>query len=202
MFDLSFLQIVSRAIATIVVLAVMGFAVAGFARLLGDKGAGYDGKLTLNPLTHIDIVGLAAGIVARTGWIRPIAIDPAQCRGGRAGPVLAALAAMVAVWVFGRAVMLALPWIATSWPASSAAYAGATVREIANTVAWTLAINTIPVPPLLGGYLLQALAPGAHAWLVKRHLWVSLVLLVLIVLLYRSLPGTVLGNWAGVLGTR
>ena len=58
MFDLSFLQLLTRAIATIVVLALMGFCVAGFARLLGDRGPAYDGKLTLNPFVHMDIFGL------------------------------------------------------------------------------------------------------------------------------------------------
>lgn len=202
MFDLSFLQILSRAIAIVVVLTVMGFSVAGFARLLGDKGTAYDGKQTLNPLVHIDIFALIAGVAGRVGWIRPIAIDPGKTRGGRAGPVLVAIAAMAVVFVFGRIVLLVLPWVATSWPASSAAFVGATIRDIADTAAWTLAVNVIPVPPLLGGYLLQALAPAAHAWLVKRHLWVSIGLLVIVVLTYRSLPGTVLGDLADILVAR
>lgn len=202
MFDLSFLQILARAIAIVVVLTVMGFALAGFARLLGDKGAGYDGKLTLNPFVHVDIFGLIAGVAGRVGWIRPIAIDPAHCRGGRAGPILAALAAMIVVFAFGRLVLLLLPWVATSWPAASAGFVDVTIRDVATTTAWTLAVNVIPVPPLLGGYLLQAVAPRAHAWLVRRHIWVSIALLVLVVLTYRSLPSTVLGDMADALGAR
>lgn len=202
MFDLSFLQILARAFATGIVLMVMGFSLAGAARLLGDRGVAYDGKLTLNPLVHIDIFAFLAGIAGRVGWVRHIPIDPEKCRGGRLGPVLAAIAAMIATLVFARLILYALPWVATSWPASSAGFVDSTIREIANITAWTLALNVIPVPPLLGGYLLQAVAPPAHAWLVRRQFFVSIALLVLVVLSYRSLPGTVFGDLAALLRVR
>ena len=109
MFDLSFLQILARAIAMVVVLTVMGFALAGFARLLGDKGTAYDGKLTLNPFVHVDVFALVAGVAGRIGWIRPIAIDPTHCLGGRIGPILAAIATMIVVFAFGRLGLSLLP---------------------------------------------------------------------------------------------
>ena len=55
------------------------------------------------------------------------------------------------------------------------------MRTLADVAGWTLAANLIPLPPLLGGYLLQALAPKAHEWLVKRHFFISIALLVQIV---------------------
>ena len=202
MFDLSFLQILSRAIAIVIVLTVMGFSVAAFARLLGDKGAVYDAKLTPNPFAHIDIFAFAAGIIGRVGWIRPIAIDPAKCFGGRAGPVIVAIATLIVIFLLGRLSLLTLPWVAVSWPSSSAAFADSTIRTLADTAAWTLAANLLPLPPLLGGYLLQAISPKAHAWLVGRHLWVSLALLVLLVLTYRMLPSSALGDLARIFGAR
>lgn len=202
MFDLSFLQMLSRAIAIVIVLTVMGFSVAAFARLLGDRGAIYDAKLTPNPFVHIDIFALAAGIVGRVGWIRHIAIDPAQCRGGRAAPVVVAIASLVVVFLLGRLALQLLPWVAVSWPSSSAAFADSTLRTLADVAGWTLAANLIPLPPLLGGYLLQALAPRAHQWLVKRHFFISIALLVLVVLTYRMLPASVLGEAARFFGAR
>ncbi|WMT89041.1 hypothetical protein [Pelagibacterium sp. H642] len=202
MFDLSFLQIVSRAIAIVIVLTVMGFSVATFARLLGDKGAVYDAKLTPNPFAHIDIFAFAAGIIARIGWVRPIAIDPAKCFGGRTAPVIVAAATLIVVFLLGRLALMLLPWIAVSWPSSSAAFADSTMRTLADTAAWTLAANLIPLPPFLGGYLLQAVAPRAHSWLVQRHLWISLALLVVVVLTYRMISSTALGDLARLFGAR
>src|SRR5690606_41429019 len=106
----SFLQILARAFATGIVLMVMGFSLAGAARLLGDRGVAYDGKLTLNPLVHIDIFAFLAGIAGRVGWVRHIPIDPEKCRGGRLGPVLVAIAAMIAALDFARPTLYALPW--------------------------------------------------------------------------------------------
>ena len=202
MFDLSFLQLLSRAIATILVLALMGLCFAGFARLLGDRGPGHDGKLTINPFVHVDVFALLSGMVGRVGWIRPIAIDATAGRLGRATPVAVALLTMAAIFLFGRLVLLALPWVATSWPTSSAAFTDATIRVMADVAAWTLAINIIPIPPFLGGYLLLALAPNAHQWMVKRHLYVSIALAVIVVLTYRSLPATFFGDLARIFGAR
>ncbi|WP_417582796.1 hypothetical protein [Pelagibacterium sp.] len=202
MFDLSFVQILTRAIAAALVLALMGFSLAGFARLLGDKGAVHDGKLTINPLVHVDAFGLLAAIAGRVGWVRPIAISPNAGRLGKATPVVVAVLTMAAILVFGRLILLALPWVAASWPTSSAAFVDATIRMTADVAAWTVAINIIPVPPLLGGYLLLTIAPDIHGWLVKRHLYISIGLAVLIVLTYRSFPATPFGDLARFLGAR
>ena len=200
MLDLSFLQILSRLIAIIIVLAVMGFSLAGFARLLGDKGMIHDGKLSLNPLTHIDIFALVAGVAGRIGWLRPVNIDPLECRGHRVAPVLAAIGAMTALFFLGRVAGVLQPWVATSWPTSSASFATATLRAIGDTAGWTLAANAIPVPPLLGGYLVQAIAPATHDWLGKRHSFVSFALSALVIFSYGSLSNTPFGGWASTLG--
>ncbi|HWJ87967.1 MAG TPA: hypothetical protein VNS12_07855 [Pelagibacterium sp.] len=202
MFDLSFLQIVSRAIGAIIVLSFMGFAVALTARALGDKGPVYDRKLTLNPFVHVDPLGFLASIPVRTGWIRPIQIDPASCKGGRVAPVIVGLVALLAVFALGRILPLALPWVATSWPTSSAAFVDATIRMTADIAAWTIALNLLPFPPLIGGYLLQAVAPSAHAWMVKRHFYISIALAAVLILAHRTPALSVLGDTARLLGAR
>jgi hypothetical protein len=80
-------QFVLRLLAMVFVAAIHGFAVAGTACALGDPGPRYDGRLTANPFTHLDLLGTLAGVFS-LGWIRPIAIDPALLRFGasRAAP--------------------------------------------------------------------------------------------------------------------
>ncbi|MAN75802.1 hypothetical protein OF122_07380 [Pelagibacterium flavum] len=200
MFDLSFLQILTRAIAAIIVMTFMGFCATGFARVLGDRGVVYDGKLTLNPFVHCDLFGLLAGIVGRVCWVRPIAIDPVENRMGRATPVVVALLTFAALFVFSRVVLLSLPLVAVHWPISSAALADATIRMTSSMAVWTLVINLVPVPPLLGGYLLLSLTPRTHKWLAKRHLYVSIALAALIVATHRSLSETPFGALVNFLG--
>ncbi len=67
-----------------------------------DKGPGYDGKLTPNPFTHVDVLGLVAGVLTSWGWIRQIRIDAVELRGGRGGLVAVVAISLVATVVVFR----------------------------------------------------------------------------------------------------
>src|SRR5690606_24223315 len=101
MFGLSLAQILVRIAAFAIIIGVHGLVLAGLARLLGDRGPAHDGRLTVNPLVHLDLIGLVVALASRTGWIKPIDMDPAAMRLGRAGLVLCAVGALVATVVFG-----------------------------------------------------------------------------------------------------
>ena len=74
--DFSLQQLVLRFIAIVFIAALHGFAVAAAAGALGDPGPRHDGRLSINPLAHMDVVGTASGVLFSVGWIRPIAVDP------------------------------------------------------------------------------------------------------------------------------
>src|SRR5262249_38132215 len=93
--DYSLQQLVLRLVAMVFLAAVHGLAVAGAACALGDPGPRYDGRLTPHPLSHLDVLGTLAGVFS-AGWIKPIAIDPAELRTGRVGLVLVVLAGTAA----------------------------------------------------------------------------------------------------------
>ena len=60
MFDLSFHQLLIRAGACILITSIYGFVLAALARGLGDSGPQSDGRLTINPIDHLDVLGAAA----------------------------------------------------------------------------------------------------------------------------------------------
>ncbi len=60
--DYSLQQLVLRLLAMVFVAAVHGVAVAGAAVAMGDPGPRYDGRLTPNPLRHLDMLGTLAGV--------------------------------------------------------------------------------------------------------------------------------------------
>ena len=65
------------------------------AYLLGDDTAYRDGRVTLNPLSHLDVMGSLMLLMAGFGWGKPTPVVPSKLRGGVFGPVAVALAGPV-----------------------------------------------------------------------------------------------------------
>src|SRR5919107_1815057 len=86
------------------VAVLMGFVVgivlheaahAYSAYLLGDDTAYRAGRVTLNPLSHLDVLGSLMLLMAGFGWGRPTPVVPSKLKGGVFGPVAVALAGPV-----------------------------------------------------------------------------------------------------------
>jgi Zn-dependent protease len=137
-------------------LTIHEFSHGYVAWLLGDPTARDRGRLTLNPLKHLDPIGTIALFLFRFGWARPVPIDPTYFRHPTRDMAISSLA--------GPAANLL-----------TAAVAGAVVRVLAFTHVtgffWLLAnyfvlfnlilcfFNLIPIPPLDGSRLVYHLLP-------------------------------------------
>src|SRR5215469_4986043 len=123
--DLTLQQLVLRLIAYVFIAAVHGLAVAAVAVAMGDQGPRYDGRLRVNPLAHLDILGTAAGVLFSVGWIRPIAVDPFELRLGRIGLAIAVAAGAGATLISAAALRLIRPLVLPVLPdtASASAFA-------------------------------------------------------------------------------
>jgi len=164
------------------------FAHAWVATLLGDDTPRREGRVTLNPLAHVDWLGttilpaitsmLGAGFL---GWGKPVNTNPSRLRGGLKGLALVALAGPASNVVF--AVVLATLAVVLQGSAPSAAnYLAQGVR-----LSLYLAIfNLLPVPPLDGSKLLLAarIPVFIYAELARFGF-----LLLLLVLSYTNLGG-------------
>jgi Zn-dependent protease len=100
-------ELIALLIALVPAFTVHEFAHAWAAYRLGDSTAKDMGRLTLNPLKHLDVFGILLVLVAGFGWAKPVPVNPYNLRGGRrdlaivavAGPLsnlaMAAVAALV-----------------------------------------------------------------------------------------------------------
>jgi len=152
------------------------------AYLLGDRTAKACGRLTLNPLAHLDILGTLCMIVAGVGWAKPVPVDPRNFKHPRWGMALTALAGPCAN------VLLALILMVAAIPMDMAnnTFLGALaqffyITAILNT---GLAVfNLLPVPPLDGSKLLIPFLPGRILqWVGRYEGYIRFALLALIFL--------------------
>ena len=150
-------------IAVIVGITFHEFSHAAVATLQGDQTARSQGRLTLNPISHLDPLGSIALIVAGFGWGRPVPFSPMHLHNRRLGAALVGLAGPAANFVLALASVVALRVL----------YAGAlggfevnfTVRLLEMLVVLNVILgvfNLLPIPPLDGSRLLSIFLPPSR----------------------------------------
>lgn len=108
MLNSSFDVLIARIIVLVVAFTVHEFAHAWTADYFGDKTPRMQGRLTLNPLVHLDPLGSLMLVVAGFGWAKPVMINPFVLRQrSAAAPMLVALAGPMSN--FAMAILAAIP---------------------------------------------------------------------------------------------
>jgi Zn-dependent protease len=128
------------------------------AYLLGDDTAYRDGRVTLNPISHLDLLGSMMLLLAGFGWGRPTPVVPSKLRGGVFGAVAVALAGPVSnlLIVAVCAALYLLPPFR-----ESGGYLFILVVMVAFTNALLFVFNLIPIPPLDGSKVIFPFLPRA-----------------------------------------
>src|ERR671913_1503517 len=160
MFLSLFQQTPSAAVAFLLGL-VIGITVheashATSAYLLGDDTAYRDGRVTLNPASHLDLLGSMMLLLAGFGWGRPTPVVPSKLRGGVFGPVAVALAGPVS-----NLLIVAICAALYLLPPLQSGYLQIIVLMVAFTNALLFVFNLIPIPPLDGSKVIFPFLPRA-----------------------------------------
>lgn len=181
------------------------------ARRCGDRTAEAMGRLTLNPIPHIDPMGLAVfGLTSLTGsfvfgWAKPVPVDPRNFRHPRRDMMLVALAGPITNFLlaalFGLALLATLyflpygHWKSQAWYSFtlSSLQAGVIINF---GLGW---LNLLPIPPLDGSKILAYFLPANLAW---RYMKIDRYgFLILLLLLATGILGMVLGplvRWSAI----
>ncbi len=147
---------------------------------LGDPTAKNEGRLTLNPLAHLDPVGAFLMFVAGFGWAKPVPVNPFYFRGDRTK-------GMMLVSIAGPLTNLALSFLAYFIYVAGSGFYSVPFLSIFLSSMVTLNIylaifNLIPIPPLDGSKILAGFLPKATAYqyLNTMEKYGFLILMVLI----------------------
>lgn len=153
-------QFIVTFIALVVSIGIHEFAHVLSAYLQGDQTGKALGRLTLNPIKHLDVFGTLAIIFIGIGWGKPAPFNPYSLRYRRWGPALVALAGpisnLIMVLLSGYALVLV----------NSMLEPGNLLRLFLTTLvilnAALAVFNLIPIHPLDGSHLMQAVLGATH----------------------------------------
>ena len=163
------------ALSLVIAISIHEFAHAAVADRLGDPTARAMGRLTLNPLAHLDPLGTVALLLVGFGWGRPVPFDPYNLRSPRRDGALIALAGPVSNLLLALALSLALHFFT-----SPLVHLFITPIVMINV---TLAVfNFVPVFPLDGEKILLGLLPpnlvAEFAGVMQQYGTIILILLI------------------------
>ncbi|MFA7315890.1 MAG: site-2 protease family protein [Candidatus Paceibacterota bacterium] len=196
---MEFIDGVFYVVILIVSVVIHEFAHGYMAYRLGDQTARMAGRLTLNPLKHLDMFGsivlpllliiTKAGFVI--GWARPVPYNPRNLRNGKQGTLLVAIAGICAnlaiAIIFGLLIrfapLLGLPPATLDPNVIHPFYHIATTIVLLNIV---LAVfNLVPIPPLDGSKILFSILPVRYRFIEEfLERWALFVLLFFILFLW------------------
>lgn len=183
MFNRSIETILLTIPAIIIGFSFHEFAHAYASHKLGDPTPGNQGRLTLSPLAHIDIIGFILILLAGFGWAKPVQINPRYYKNPRRDELIVSLAgpAMNLVVAFVFVVIYRLT--ANFYTSDNVIIYN--VLRVIEYVTWINIIlfffNLIPLPPLDGFHILRELLPQRQyrlVWFLEKYSTIILLLII------------------------
>lgn len=160
----------------------------GFAAYcLGDNTAKDMGRLTLNPLHHIDLMGLLMMALVRFGWAKPVPVDMRNFKNPKTGMAITALAGPLSNVLLTFVAMLLrsiiLVWYYASGGNMVLFYVVMFLEYTAVLSAGLAVFNLFPVPPLDGSKVLFALLPDTAYGKLMRYERYGMILMAILLLI-------------------
>lgn len=160
-------------LALIVSITIHEFAHAWVADRLGDYTPRSQGRLSLNPLAHLDPLGTFLLFVAGFGWGKPVMFNPLHLKNPQRDTLLIALAGPASNILLAFILALVLPWLPFA----------AVIWQVVISINIALAaFNLLPIHPLDGSKILMGLLPRDLAWeyqdIMERYGFLILLALV------------------------
>mgnify|MGYP004613180829 FL=1 len=180
MFDFSLTGLIAGLPGLVIALVIHEYAHAKAADVMGDFTPRMTGRLTLNPMAHIDPIGLMMLLVVRFGWAKPVMINARNFRNWRQGELLVAVAGPVANLLVAFISLLAMAVLFKLGMFSEGVRLVLSMMVLFNI---NFAIfNMLPLPPLDGSKVLMVLLPGRLAYKLmslERYSFIILIFLMM-----------------------
>ena len=181
----SFFNILINVPITLIALTGHEFAHAFVSTKLGDPTPRYEGRLTMNPLAHLDIIGTLLMIFTGFGWAKPVSINPMYYKDRKKGMALTAIAGPVSNLIMAFLGVLI----------------GTLLLILGNNLGWSynvllninnifylfafrnlcfMVFNLIPIPPLDGSKVLGLIIPNRTYYTILQYERYSIILIMVL----------------------
>lgn len=185
--------IMSAVIVIFLTLPVHEFAHGFIADKLGDPTPRYQGRLTLNPIAHIDPIGALGILLFGIGWAKPVSINARNFKNPKAGMAITALAGPVSNIIMALIALLIMNTII--FFGYKAGLGGGIYililtffSYVANINVYLAVFNFIPIPPFDGSRVLFAFLPTKYYFAVMRY--ERFIFIGLLIVLYTGVLST------------
>lgn len=169
-------DIIIRTIAVLVAIIPHEMAHGYAAYLCGDETAKNDGRLSLNPLHHLDPIGTICLIFFKFGWAKPVMINPNNFRDRKKGTFFVSIAGVLTNFILAIIAVIIMKYIRLS----------DFVFELFMNIFWFNIIlgvfNLIPIPPLDGSKLLFSFLPLKYEYYLIKYEKYGYILLLLLIM--------------------
>ncbi len=150
-------ELLWRVPALLIAITFHEYAHARMAYAWGDPTAKMQGRLTLNPVSHLDPIGTLMLLIAKFGWARPVPINPLNFRDQRRGLFFVSLAGPGMNLLIGLVAAFLLIKFASPWTPFYLFMFNVMLYNV-----YLAIFNIVPLSPLDGSKMLASLLPRRH----------------------------------------
>lgn len=174
-----------KLIIIFLVIPIHEFAHAWAADKMGDNTPKYQGRLTLNPLAHVDPLGAICIFFTGFGWGRPVQVNALNFRHYRKGMSLCAAAGPISNLIVGLGGMILYKLSYAMWlvnPSEALLWVSIIFQYFTLINVGLAVFNLIPIPPLDGSKILAYFTPPKFdRFMQENQLYISIAFMVLII---------------------
>jgi Zn-dependent protease len=196
--NLNIPTLIARVIVLLIAFTIHELAHAVTADYLGDPTPRRMGRITLNPLKHLDPIGTLLLLIAGFGWAKPVMVNPMNMRGNprtsmaivaAAGPISNVIMALLAAVIF----RLGLVDFSAFPPAGNMPSLSFILSEFIWINLILAFFNLIPVPPLDGSKILFAILPGEMVYRLRPLEQYGFIILMLVIFFFPTVINLLVG---------